>query len=83
MEDYKRSERANFYADRIIYDNKSIREVAKECKVSKSTVHKYITEYTTGFYRKMRLRMHLANNFKNGHIKGGLATKLKYFTKKG
>lgn len=83
MEDYKRSEKANYYADLIIYNRMSIREVAKLCDVSKSTVHKYITEYTTGLLRKMRLRRCLEDNFKFKHFKGGLATKLKYLTKNG
>lgn len=71
-------ERANQYADMIIEDKLSIREVAKECGVSKTTVHSYITKYTTGYIRKLRLRYQLNLNRDEWSKKGALATKIKY-----
>lgn len=74
----KNSERANEYADLIIDRRLSIREVAKLCGVSKTTVHYYISKFTTGYIRKLRLHRQLRDNCKDWHLKGGLATKAKY-----
>ena len=70
--------RANQYADLIIEKKLSIREVAKIFEVSKSTVHRYISLFTTGADRKRALHKQLGINFDTMHIKGGAVTKEKY-----
>ena len=69
---------ANKYADMIIKEKKTIREVAKVFGVSKSKVHKYITHYATGCIRKLKLRIQLDKNFDIKHIRGGNSTKEKW-----
>lgn len=79
MDDYQRRiDLANYWADKIIYEKLSIREVAKEVGVSKTTVHKYITNYVTGLRRSLKLRDQLDRNVRTMHLKGGRATKMKY-----
>lgn len=79
MDDYQRRiDLANYWADKIIYEKLSIREVAKEVGVSKTTVHKYITNYVTGLRRSLKLRGQLDRNVRTMHLKGGRATKMKY-----
>ena len=73
-----RTERANQYADMIIKDKLSIREVAKVFGVSKTTVHNYLHKYVTGSYRKFRLQKQLDANLDNWFLKGGCVTKEKY-----
>lgn len=79
MDDYQRRiDLANYWADKIIYEKLSIREVAKEVGVSKTTVHNYITNYVTGMSRSIKLRGQLDRNIRTMHLKGGRATKRKY-----
>lgn len=64
----------------IIRDKKTVRETAKELKVSKSTVHKdmqeRLKEIDTSLYKKVSkiFKYHI----KIRHINGGEATKQKY-----
>ena len=74
---YKRVKNEAIY---IINTKKTIREIAKLVKVSKSTVHKdlqdRLPEIDINLYRKVQeiLQYHLEIS----HINGGNATKLKY-----
>ena len=73
-------ERAVEVANFIITSNATVRETAKKFGISKSTVHKDVTE------RLLRINPKLANQAKKvlevnkseRHIRGGMATKEKY-----
>lgn len=79
MKDYI-EERAVNIANYIIEHNATVRQTAKTFGVSKSTVHKDVTE------RLLRVNPHLAEetrcvldvNKSERHIRGGMATKEKY-----
>ena len=60
-------ERAVEIANYIIENNATVRQTAKQFRISKSTVHKDVTE------RKV-----LDTNKSERHIRGGLATREKY-----
>ena len=76
-------ERAVEIANYIIDNNAPVRQTAKQCGISKSTVHKDVTE------RLNQINPALANNARKvldlnkseRHIRGGLATKEKYLQK--
>ena len=73
-------ERAIVVAKYILEKNTTVRQTAKTFGVSKSTIHKEVTE------RLKEINPSLAKEVKNvldknkseRHIRGGLATKLKY-----
>ncbi len=79
MKDYI-EERAIGIANYIIENNATVRQTAKQFGISKSTVHKDVTE------RLMQINPTLAKearkvldvNKSERHIRGGLATKEKY-----
>ena len=74
---YKRIiEEANY----IISTNKTIRDVAKYMKVSKSTVHKDLHERLLEIDEKLyeKVDIILQKHLQIRHINGGNATKLKY-----
>lgn len=72
--------RAELFARYIVENNCTIRECAKMFDYSKSTIHNDIANKlkfcNIQLYEKVK--MVLDNNFRNKHIKGGLATKAKY-----
>ena len=72
--------RARELAVYIIENRTTIRAAAKRFGISKSTVHKDLTQrlqyYDLGLYRQVR--QVLAINKAERHIRGGLATKNKY-----
>ncbi len=78
-------ERAVSLANFIIENNATVRQTAKEFGISKSTVHKDVTE------RLMQINPTLAKqarrvldvNKSERHIRGGLATKEKYLHQPG
>ena len=80
MKDYI-EERAVEIATYIIENNATVRQTAKQFGISKSTVHKDVTE------RLLQVRPILAAkarkvldmNKSERHIRGGLATQEKYF----
>lgn len=84
MKDYI-EERAIGIANYIIDNNATVRQTAKAYGVSKSTVHKDVTE------RLMQVNPTLAQearkvldlNKSERHIRGGLATKEKYMHQHG
>lgn len=77
-------ERAKILAIYIIETKSTVRQTAKKFNISKSTVHKDVAE------RLEKINPSLANeakkvleqNKEERHIRGGLATKLKYESKK-
>ena len=84
MKDYI-EERAIDIANYIIENNTTVRQTAKQFGISKSTVHKDVTE------RLMQINPTLATearkvldvNKSERHIRGGLATKDKYLRERG
>ena len=73
-------ERACDLAQYIIENRTTVRAAAKKFGVSKSTVHKDLTErlprVNPGLYREVRVLLDL--NKAERHIRGGLATRRKY-----
>lgn len=69
----------------FIIDNKTtVRDAAKEFGISKSTVHKDITEKLSKCNHKLFLQVEkiLQLNKSERHLRGGEATKLKYLKNK-
>ncbi|MCL1803343.1 MAG: sporulation transcriptional regulator SpoIIID [Eubacteriaceae bacterium] len=68
----------------IAETNQTVRETAKKLGVSKSTVHKDMTERLSeidhGLY--LRVRACLDKNKAERHIRGGMATRMKYLQSK-
>ena len=79
MKDYI-EERAIHIANYIIDYNATVRQTAKEFGVSKSTVHKDVTERLVQINPSLarQARKVLDVNKSERHIRGGMATKEKY-----
>ena len=79
MKDYI-EERAIGIANYIIDNNATVRQTAKAYGVSKSTVHKNVTEHLAQVNPALaaEARKVLDVNKSERHIRGGLATKEKY-----
>lgn len=77
-------ERATEIADYIIEYNATVRQTAKRFGVSKSTVHKDVTERLLQINPTLaqQARKVLDINKQERHIRGGLATKDKYLREK-
>ena len=73
-------ERAIRLADYIIDSKDTVRGAAKKFCISKSTVHKDVTERLTQINPTLakEVREILDENKAERHIRGGMATKLKY-----
>ena len=71
-------------AEYIVKTNSTVRAAASHFKISKSTVHKDVTERL----EEIDLRLHgqvravLEKNLSERHIRGGMATKRKYASRK-
>ena len=78
-------ERAVEVANFIINSNATVRETAKKFGISKSTVHKDVTERLKKINPKLAIEAKkvLEINKSERHIRGGLATKEKYLTLTG
>lgn len=76
-------ERAVDIANYIIDNNATVRQAAKAFGVSKSTVHKDVSERLEGINVSLarEVRKILDINKEERHIRGGLATKEKYMGK--
>lgn len=72
--------RVDEISDYIIETNKTIREVAKNYKISKSTVHKDIKDRLKEINVKKynQVQKILKKHLETRHILGGQSTKLKY-----
>ena len=79
MKDYI-EERAVMLADYIIENNATVRKAASVFHISKSTVHKDVSERLTKINGSLAKQVHdvLLENKAERHIRGGLATKEKY-----
>lgn len=64
----------------IIENNATVREAAKSFNISKSTVHKDITERLEKINKNLykQIKTIMSNHLKTRHIKGGEITKNKY-----
>ena len=73
-------ERANLLAHYIIDSKDTVRGAAKKFGVSKSTVHKDLSERILKINPNLahEVRLILDENKAERHIRGGMATKLKY-----
>ena len=77
-------ERAIMLAKYIIDTGDTVRGAAKKFGVSKSTVHKDVSERLVhiNFALALEVRKILDENKAERHIRGGMATKLKYSKEK-
>lgn len=68
----------------VIENNATIRSAAKYFGISKSTVHKDLTQILPqcNKYLYQKVRQILENNKAQRHIRGGLSTKKKYLKQK-
>lgn len=84
MKDYI-EERAIEIANFIIEEKATVRQTAKKFGVSKSTVHKDVTERLLQINASLaaRARIVLDVNKSERHIRGGLATREKYLHQHG
>ena len=73
-------ERACELAEYIIEKSATVRSAAREFGISKSTVHKDLTERLKGVDKMLyeRVKVVLEQNKAERHIRGGLATRRKY-----
>lgn len=73
-------ERAVIVAKYILEKNTTVRQTAKTFGVSKSTIHKDVTERLEEINPSLALEVKrvLEKNKSERHIRGGMATKLKY-----
>lgn len=71
-------------AEYIIENKSTVRDAAKEFGISKSTVHKDVTERLSHISKSLysEIRKVLDINKAERHIRGGMATKLKHETQK-
>ena len=80
MKGYSIEERANELAHYIIDSKDTVRGAAKKFGISKSTVHKDLSERIVKInpVLAVEVRQILDENKAERHIRGGMATKLKY-----
>lgn len=84
MRGFSIEERAVSLAQYIINTGDTVRGAAKKFGVSKSTVHKDVSERLVhiNFALAQEVRKVLDENKAERHIRGGMATKLKYSKEK-
>ncbi len=77
-------ERAIAIAQYIIEENATVRQAAKRFGVSKSTVHKDVSDRLVSINVALanQVRKVLSKNKEERHIRGGMATKEKYRNKR-
>lgn len=78
------SERCEVLADYIIKNNATVRSAAGKFGISKSTVHKDVTERLKNVNRGLynEVKEILEKNKAERHLRGGEATKMKYLLRK-
>jgi len=78
------SDRVILLAEYIIENKATVRKAAKQFNISKSTVHKDITERLLLLNAALakKAKEVLEENKANRHIRGGMATKQKYQNEK-
>ena len=77
-----RETQANEFANMILDQGMTIRQVADKVHMSKSSVHKYLKTYIDSASTKKKLDKALKNNFNEKHLRGGEATKKMYAEKR-
>lgn len=84
MEFLSSKERCEILGEYIVKTGATVREAAKEFSVSKSTVHKDVTErlYIENRQLYKKVKIILDKNKAERHLRGGEATKQKYLLKK-
>ena len=84
MKDYI-EERAIEIANYIVEEKATVRQTAKKFGVSKSTVHKDVTDRLLQINASLarEARMVLDTNKSERHIRGGMATREKYLHQHG
>ncbi len=84
MEFLSSKERCEILGEYIVKTGATVREAAKEFLVSKSTVHKDVTErlYIENRLLYKKVKIVLDKNKAERHLRGGEATKQKYLSKK-
>ena len=79
MKDYI-EDRATELAEFIVKNKSTVRAAAKQFNISKSTVHKDVTErlktFNKSLYKDVKIVLNI--NKEQRHIRGGMATKEKY-----
>ncbi|MBQ6823667.1 MAG: sporulation transcriptional regulator SpoIIID [Clostridia bacterium] len=77
---YDCDERAKELGRYIIQTNATVRQAASVFKISKSTVHKDVSQRLQSIDHPLFLKVKavLDNNLRERHIRGGIATKKKY-----
>ncbi len=77
-------ERAVAFANYIIENKETVRGTAKKFNISKSTVHKDVSQRLQNINNSLYIEVKkiLDINKSQRHIRGGLATKNKYLLKK-
>ena len=80
MDAFFGKERAEILAEYVIENGATVRQTAARFGVSKSTVHKDVSERLLKINPALasEVRVILDENKAERHIRGGLATKLKY-----
>ncbi len=83
MKDYI-EQRINLLAAYIIENNATVRSAAKEFSLSKSSVHKDVTERLLKIDPLLALKVKkvLDKNKAERHIRGGIATREKYLSRR-
>lgn len=76
--------RAEELAHYIVENNTTVRETAKKFGISKSTVHKDVSDRLVHINKSLAkdVRLVLDKNKEERHIRGGMATKDKYLKQK-
>lgn len=76
-------ERCEMLAEYIVNNKATVRETAKQFSISKSTVHKDVTERLYNENRQLykSVKIVLDKNKAERHLRGGEATKQKYLLK--
>ena len=74
--------RANEFADMVINQHMTVRQIADKVGMSKSSVHKYLITYIDSPSKKKKLQNALNLNFNQKHLRGGEATKRMYAEKR-
>lgn len=74
------NDRAVMLGTYILEHNATVRAAAKQFGISKSTVHKDVSERLPGIRPELAEEVHaiLLRNKQERHIRGGMATKRKY-----
>jgi putative DeoR family transcriptional regulator (stage III sporulation protein D) len=77
---YECDERAKELGRYIYQNNATVRQAAAVFKVSKSTVHKDVSQRLKNLDYSLYLKVKevLENNLRERHIRGGIATRNKY-----